>query len=397
MSKKRLLFVIESLNSAGAEKSLITLLSVLDYSRYEVDLQLFSYGGAFQRYLPPEVHLLPAFNYTDFAEKSVWEQIASADFRKLRARSAYSILMRLHRTTHADKARIFWKHVSPCLPGNLVEYDAAIAYSQGLPTFYVAEKVKARRKMAWVNVGYKLEGKNALFQEPFYQQMDHIVAVSTSALSIFQEVFPKSSDKMTVIWDMLDAKTIRNMASEKPPFPFSQDIPSLLTIARLNSAQKGYDIALEACRILRDRGVPFKWYALGEGPYRKEMETFIRENRLEDSFVLLGTTPNPYPYIDACTLYVQTSRHEGFGLAIAEARILNKPVVTTEFDAVYNQMRPGKNGLVVSQTPVAVADAIERLLKDKQLYASLVDNLQKEKKGNTEEIEKLYRLIEYTE
>ena len=45
--KKRLLFVIESLVCAGAEKSLVTLLNLLDYSKYEVDLQLFSYGGEF--------------------------------------------------------------------------------------------------------------------------------------------------------------------------------------------------------------------------------------------------------------------------------------------------------------------------------------------------------------
>ena len=94
-------------------------------------------------------------------------------------------------------------------------------------------------------------------------------------------------------------------------------------------------------------------------------------------------------------MYVQTSRHEGFGLSIAEARILNKPIVTTEFDAVYNQIVPGKNGLVVPlENPVAVADAIERLLNDKKLYQSIVTYQQQEKKGNTEEIQKFYRLIE---
>ena len=46
--KKKLLFVIESLTNAGAEKSLVTFLSILDYSKYEVDLQLFSYVGAFE-------------------------------------------------------------------------------------------------------------------------------------------------------------------------------------------------------------------------------------------------------------------------------------------------------------------------------------------------------------
>ena len=49
---KKLLFAIESLGIGGAEKSLVTLLNLLDYTTYEVDLQLFSYGGELEKMLP---------------------------------------------------------------------------------------------------------------------------------------------------------------------------------------------------------------------------------------------------------------------------------------------------------------------------------------------------------
>ena len=124
------------------------------------------------------------------------------------------------------------------------------------------------------------------------------------------------------------------------------------------------------------------------------MESYIAKHHLDSVFLFLGTTPNPYPYIKNCTIYVQTSRHEGYGLSIAEARILNRPLVTTEFDAVWAQMVQGENGIVVPQDPVAVADAIERLLNDKKLYDHIVSYQKQEKKGNTEEIEKFYQLIE---
>ena len=81
--KKKLLFVIESLATAGAEKSLVTLLSVLDYSKYEVDLQLFSYGGELERYVPEEVNLLPPLSYTQFTNKGIVQQLLSFDIRKL--------------------------------------------------------------------------------------------------------------------------------------------------------------------------------------------------------------------------------------------------------------------------------------------------------------------------
>ncbi len=395
MKKKKLFIVIESLVAAGAEKSLISFLSVLDYSRFEVDLQLFKYGGEFERYIPEQVNLLPPFEYTKFLEKSNLNQFLTFDFKKLWARWMYSISIRRGKTFHADKARLYWKYVSPCLPANLQRYNVAIGYAQGLPTFYVIDKVNADIRFGWVNVSYRLEGINWKFQHKFYHNINHIITVSTSAFDVFKGVYPEFVHKMSIMWDILDPTFIMKMAEKQPEMHLVKDSPCFLTIARLNKPQKGYDILLEACKILRDRGVRFKWYAIGRGSYKKEMEHFILENHLEDTFILLGATPNPYPYIKESTLYVQTSRHEGYGLSIAEARILNKPVVTTEFDAVYNQMVQGKNGLVVSQDPVAVANAIERLLNDRELYKSIVEYQKQEKKGNPEEIEKFYRLLKF--
>ena len=289
---------------------------------------------------------------------------------------------------------MYWKHVSPCFRTNQKEYDVAIGYAQGIPTFYVVDKVKAKQKWGWVNVSYRPTGINYEFQERFYESLSHIVTVSNSAFDVFSEIYPQFKQKMLVIWDMLDANLIQKMAEIKKESQIDKSIPSLLTIARLNKTQKGYDIILEACKILRNRGLHFKWYAIGRGTYKEEMEHFIAENQLKETFIFLGTTSNPYPYIKDATIYVQTSRHEGYGLSIAEARILNTPVVTTEFDAVYNQMIPEKNGLVVKQDPVAVADAIQRLLTDQELYNSIVEYQKQEKKGNTEEIEKFYNLIQ---
>ena len=392
--KMKLLFVIESLVAAGAEKSLVTFLSLLDYDKYEVDLQLFSYGGEFERYLPKEVNLLPPLDYTRFLNKGMVEQLMTFDFKKINARWSYTWAIRRTKTYHMDKARLYWKYVSGCIPQTQKKYDVAIGYAQGLPTFYVVDKAQADLRLSWVNVSYRLQGINKEFQRQFYQKIDHIVTVSDSAYEVFTEVYPEFAHKMSVIWDMQDPTFMQRMAEEKPERELDKTVPCLLTIARLNKPQKGYDISLEACKILRGRGLKFKWYAIGRGSYREEMEEYILANGLQDTFILLGTTPNPYPYIKACTLYVQTSRHEGYGLSIAEARILNKPVVTTEFDAVYNQMVPEKNGIVVKQDPVAVADAIERLLTDKALYQSIVAYQRQEKKGNTEEIQKFYRLIE---
>ena len=394
MMKRKILFVIESLGAAGAEKSLITFLSVLDKTKYEIDLQLFAYGGEFERYLPSEVNLLPPLEYTIFADKSIISQFFTFDVKKLFARWSFSFSLIRKNLLHKDRARLFWKYVSRCIPEVPQRYDIAVAYAQDLPTLYVVDKVYAENKFAWVNVQYTPKGINYDFYKYYYSQIKHIIAVSKSAFEEFEEVYPFFREKMTVIKDMLDASFINKLSMENQEKEYDKGIPAILTVARLNKPQKGYDITLEACRILKERNVKFKWYAIGCGEYRTEMEKFIAKNNLEEYFVFLGTTSNPYPYIKNCTIYVQTSRHEGYGLSIAEARILNRPVVTTEFDAVWAQMVHGENGLVVSQNPVAVADAIEKLLGDIHLYDHIVSYQMNEKKGNTEEIDLFYKLVD---
>jgi glycosyltransferase involved in cell wall biosynthesis len=58
------------------------------------------------------------------------------------------------------------------------------------------------------------------------------------------------------------------------------------------------------------------------------------------------------------------------------------------------QMIDGKNGLITSFEPYDIADAIERLMNDKELYQEIQNYLTMEKKGNVEEIENFYELIE---
>ncbi|ETI67553.1 glycosyltransferase [Neobacillus vireti] len=394
--KKNLLFVIDSLVGAGAEKSLITLLSLLDYEKYSVDLMLFAHGEILQELVPKEVKILRPLKYTNFSRlnltKAILYSLKKTDFKMLNSRLKYSLKIRMKKYSNPQKARLYWEDVSSVIEGNTKKYDIAISYAQGVPTFYVAEKVKAKEKFAWVNVTYRLDYKEATFQKQFYDQFNKIIAVSDSTKEIFLETFPSYDHKIEIIYDINDPRFISNMAELGENYTDHFDGVRILTIGRL-AHQKGYDIALHACKRLKEKGIKFKWYVLGKGPLLGEIQDFINENNLSDYFVLLGVTANPYPIIKNCDIYVQTSRFEGFGLAIAEARMLNIPVVTTRFDAVYNQMVDGKNGLVVDMNANAICEGILKLIHNKDLRESIVTYLQHEKKGNLEELDKFYELI----
>jgi glycosyltransferase involved in cell wall biosynthesis len=394
--KKQLLFVIDSLHVGGAEKSLVTLLGLLDYSKFSVDLILFGHGGELESFVPKEVQIIKPFTYTSFAAlplgKAIIRGLKKSKRRLLRARLKYSFAIRRKKYTNPQKARIFWQSVSPVIEANPKEYDVAISYAQGVPTFYVAEKVKAKKKFAWVNAIYRLGEEDRCFQVKYYEAFDKIIAVSHTAKDIFIETFPKYKEKMEVVFDIYNPEFMIQMAETGEGYTDRFDGVRILTIGRL-SYTKGYDVAIEACRLLKEKGLHFRWYVLGKGPLQKELEEDIRKNGLEEHFILLGVTSNPYPFIKGADIYVQTSRFEGFGLAIAEARMLNVPVVTTEFDAVYQQMVNGKNGLVVKKKANEVAAAIFKLINDKKVREDIMNYLKMEKKGNIDEIQKFYNLI----
>lgn len=391
--KKRILFVINSMGCGGAEKSLLSLLSLIDYDKYDVTLLMFRRGGMFEPFLPPEVHIHEPLDYVTFCAQPTGKQLLSFDIRRLSARLRTAVFLRhnARKGRPLHDAQAYWKCASGAFAPLPEQYDAAIAWGQGTPTHFVAEKVTALKKFAWVNADYANVGHNREFDLPFYDTYEKIVCVSDSLCGMLQNVFPEFSEKMTTVFDINNPSVILGMSEKSCDLPNPHGF-TLVTVGRL-VPQKGYDIAADAAQILKRRGFDFHWYIVGDGGLRHQLEEQIERNSVSDCFTLLGAKENPYPYIRSADIYVQTSRYEGYCLTLAEARMLNIPCVTTRFDVVYAQMTDGENGLVVNMDAAAVADGIMRLAEDKELYEHIREYQKHEKKGNTEEIEKFCDLL----
>ena len=152
-------------------------------------------------------------------------------------------------------------------------------------------------------------------------------------------------------------------------------------------------MAIEACRLLVDKGIEIAWYVIGEGEERQRLERMIADYGLQRHFILLGLKDNPYPYVKQADIYVQPSRFEGKSIAIDEAKILQKPIVVTSFSTAADQITHERNGLIVEMSAEAVADGIERFVKDDSLRSRCVAALRAEPLGTEHEIEKLYELL----
>lgn len=382
--KKQILFVIDSLGSGGAEKSLISLLPLVDYTRYDVDLVIFDRGGVYEKYVPREVNIIDYRLY----EKNLWGQI-----KKVLCHALLSPQLRLNKKRHG--AEIHWRTMYRFYHDFPGEYDAAIAYQQGVPTFFVATKVNAKKKLAWINADIFAAGYDLEYCRQFYEQMDSIIAVSKKLENLLCAKTPWMMDRLNCVYDIINPDVIVSLAKKTvQDMTISRGEMAIVTVGRL-TRPKNYLLAVNAARILKDKGLKFKWYFVGEGEMRRAIEMQIHENGLQNEVILLGFKENPYPYMAKADVYVQTSTFEGFGLTIAEAKILHRPVVSTDFDIVHDQITDGQNGLIAEMTPESVAEKILKLLHDDSLRSKIIKNLEKEENTTSStEIQKFNQLIE---
>lgn len=393
--KKKLLFVIPSLVSGGAEKSLITLFDIINYEKYDVDL-------------------LPLFNkglFKDLINKKVNKLTVSEDFKQFNnsivnsckyfyKNKKYHII--LHRILYSAVGKLLnnkakaeyymWKHVSNTLESNTKKYDVAIGFLEGTANYYVVDKVNALKKIGWIHIDYKTNKKSPKIDRRYFERFDYIVTVSSKCKDILEECFPKLVPKFKVIHNIVSVSLINKLANLEKVFNKNSEI-KLLSVGRLNY-QKNYELAIDTCKRLIEDGYSIKWYVIGEGVEKERIDSLIKEYNLENNFILLGTKSNPYPYIAACDIFIQTSRFEGKSIAIDEAKILHKPIVVTNFDTVYDQIQDNVNGLICEMNSIDLSKKIKALINNSDLKDRLSNNLMNENLDNSYEIEKLYDLFE---
>ncbi|MFC5406799.1 glycosyltransferase [Cohnella soli] len=396
--KKKLLFVIPSLTSGGGERSLVNLLSHIEYDSYEVDLFLFSHEGLFMEYLPPEVRVLPVpESYRLFANsigKAVGQLALRLQFSLAFSRILYSLRHRFSGNT-STREQYNWKYLSRAVPELSGKYDAAIGFLEKTSTYLVVDKVDAQKKVGWIHIDYDKMGMDPAFDRSYFDQLDRIVTVSEECAAILHRQFPEHGHKVDVMYNIVSPKIIRGLADKTSTdvFDRSEGEKVILSIGRLHP-QKSFDIAIDACRRLIDRGYNVQWNIIGEGDEREKLTRLIQEKGLEGKFKLLGLRANPYPYVRQADIYAQTSQFEGKSIAIDEAKILAKPIVVTRFSTAQDQIEHGAEGLIMDMNGEDVANGIERLLQDEKLRDRFSERLSTLKLGTEDEIDKLYEMLE---
>lgn len=142
-------------------------------------------------------------------------------------------------------------------------------------------------------------------------------------------------------------------------------------VARLD-VQKGIDYLLQALARLRGSGVPVRLALVGGGPLRQRLERRARVLGIAGAVVFAGEVPDVVPWLAAFDVFALPSLWEGMPLALGEAMAAGLPVVATAVSGTPEMVKDGENGLLVPpRDPVALAEALRRLVTDEELARRL--------------------------
>jgi glycosyltransferase involved in cell wall biosynthesis len=287
--------------------------------------------------------------------------------------------------------QLMWKYALPFLPKMEKEYEVAISYLW--PHYFIAEKVVAKTKIAWIHTDFSTVHTDIKMDIEMWNKYDFIAAVSEECKKAFVHKYPLLEKKVVVIENITSPDFVQTLAEEKVENVMQEDQRfKVITVARLSHA-KGIDNAIKALKMLKDRGYQdIAWYVIGYGGDEKMLKELIKQNDLEDQFILLGKKINPYPYMKEADLYVQPSRYEGKAVTVGEAQILSKPVMITNYTTAKSQVQSGSDGYICEMSIEGIANGIEKLYKDPVLRNRLTYNCKNTDYNNSYELEKLYRV-----
>ena len=367
--KKQVLFVCYGLGIGGIEKCLVNLLNVLPEERYDIDVLLMSPDRGMKPQIRRNLHFYDEFEYILYSGGAMEAIRSRGGIGRHPGKFLKLLLFRQLDRKGGNGYKLFRK-----LPK---AYDIAISYSQnGYGLYYVADKVRADRKVLWYHNGaYDPTPEELEKHRLYYPRFDSIVAVSEDCARVLREKLPQISEKLLVLRNFCDCDAIRENARAFLPRGFDTGAHHIVTVGRLTE-EKGALTALEVCRILRDRGRNVCWHWVGDGAQAPEAAQKARELGLEKHFLLEGNQSNPYPFVAAAEIYVQPSFYEAYSTTVTEAKVLARPMVVTDVGGMRDQLTHGENALIVPVDPVKMADAVQQLLEQEELRRKFRDSLE---------------------
>lgn len=397
---KKVLFVINTLGGAGAEKALLELLKRFSPEEYEISLYVLLEQGELINEVPPYVKILnQKYQNASVLSKEGKKQLNQRILKRIFKNFAIfknlpyilSNFFRMMKKRKVSPDKLLWRVMSDSGLKITEHYDMAVAYLEGGSTYFVHDHVNADHKFTFMHVDYEQAGYSRTLDKDCYLDFDRIFAVSDEVKQSLIKVYPEREKDIVVFHNLIDQEEIKRKANLPGGFDDEYEGMRILTVGRLTS-QKAYDIAIDAMKILKDQHKNVRWYVLGEGELRQKLQKQIDRLGLTKDFILLGAKQNPYPYYAQCDLYVHATRFEGKSIAVQEAQILGCAILVSDSHGNREQVEDDVDGKVCQLTPESISRQIADLLDHKEKRMRFGERASLKLSGEQKNIQKYFEV-----
>ncbi|WP_143960695.1 glycosyltransferase [Litoribacter populi] len=342
INKKSIFILINTLRGGGAEKVLIDILERINYNKYQITLGLVFSGGVHFEKIPSNVqivYLLPQNTYLlRFFNKIMfeWPKKLGNDFL----------------------TRFFVNYRFRNI------YDLEIAFMEGLSTKYLSYKKNANKRIAWVHTDLKNNHYTSTFFESvedesqFYNLYDKIVFVSKDSMLEFNELFNVPKNKQVIQTNLIPKSSILLRAKD---YTVEKNKFIIVSVGRLE-IQKAFYRLVEVAKLLKNTGYVFEVWLIGEGELENDLKAQVQHLQLEKEFIFLGYKSNPYPFLQAADVYINTSITEGYPLTVCEAICLGRTVVCTSSPGSREILGNNEYGIITSHDSFSIYSAVKSLI-----------------------------------
>lgn len=323
---KRIAFLINDFGHGGIQKSIVNILKILDYKKYYIDVYYFGTDDFFKSMIPNEVNLIHL------------EAVPSI-YKFIPFKIAFNLFSK--KSQKIDK-----------------EYDVVVDFdSYQFSCAYYAIKIKAKKRIMWIHNDVVNECKYNVkysilhfFMKKKYNFFDQFVGVSNGVIEPFKSKNRiKNNKSFVVIPNLIDTKEIFKKSKEKvEDIKVDKNKYNLISVGRL-CHQKGYDIFLKDLKKIIEIRSDIHFYLLGDGEKKEQLIKLVKKSNLQNYVTFIGRKTNPFKYENLMDGFVLTSRYEGQGMVILEAKALGLDIFISKNIEKYNGYNiKGRDNLIDS-------------------------------------------------
>lgn len=377
-NKIKLLFRHRSMEMGGVEKVLLSILNNLNPEKFEMTVCLNLNQGELRDEFPKHVRKVYMTNgREDFSKNSL---IQKAQLLK-RSRQ----LKKYQRKPELVDQKILKD-----------TYDIEIGMTYNDFGMVLNSSNKKSKKVGWFHSEINLPKLQPLVPSilKHFPHFDQMVYCSQKIMDMMHQEYPNLKyPKENVIINAIPIDEIKEKASLFKPELFDSKLPIFVSIGRLHS-RKGYHKLLEAHQKLISEGFQHKIIVLGDGEEKENLTQLVKKASAEKTFILAGNQMNPYPFVKNANFFILPSESEAWPLVIAEALILEKPIIATNVGDIGMMVEHGKTGHLINYDTLEIYDSMKTFLTDGVYVNSISKNL--ETIENQFDNKKIFEQIEET-